>query len=84
MKIVAYFEGRQETEEEQAVLLEYGEIEIDPAYNFHTYLLEIKSFASVFKVCRKLNLTCFKTYLPEVNGDFPIVVFSLATKIKME
>jgi hypothetical protein len=84
MKAVVYCEGRAETAQESGIISAYGKVEIDPAYNFPTYEVEFSGFNEVFKLCKKLNLNQYKTYLPDVNGDLPIIVFSLDKKSDLE
>lgn len=80
MKFVVYFTGRKETSREERVLDKLGTRQIEEGYDFPLWEVDFNTFEGLFNVAKKLRLISFKTYLPNVNGEEPIVEFCLDKK----
>jgi hypothetical protein len=82
MKAIVYFTGREETEKEANILNKLGTRQIDDGYNFPLWEIEFNTLEGLFNTAKKLRLISFKAYLPNVNGDDPLIEFCLDKKEK--
>ena len=80
MKTIVYFTGREETAKEASILDKLGTKQIEDSYPFPLWEIEFNTLEGLFNTAKKLRLISFKAYLPNVNGDDPLIEFCLDKK----
>lgn len=70
---MVYFAGGQESDEAIATMDKWGVQDDDPVTNFPIWKVSILSIADLLELTKELGLISFKTYLPNINGDEPII-----------
>ena len=78
MDFMVYFAGGQESDEALAIMDKWGVKDDDPVTNFPIWKVSILSIADLLELTKELGLISFKTYLPNINGDEPIIELIIA------
>lgn len=73
MDFVVYFAGGKESDEDLSIMDKWGSQEDDPVCNFPIWKVSILSINDLFELTKELGLISFKTFLPNINGDEPII-----------
>lgn len=74
MDFIVYFAGEDYAQREMDIMGKWGTHDEES----QTWLVSILKTDDLFELCRELGLVTFKTYLPFVNGDEPLIELIIA------
>lgn len=61
-----------------------GTRQIEDGYNFPLWEINFNTIEGLFATAKKLGLISIKAYLPNVNGEDPLIEFCLDKKLNLD